>query len=100
MKKAPTLSITNPDNVEAIVTHQKDFSPIVGPSCILAITQQIPDLQRKYKESLIKKKNPEKFGSDEDENFIAVNVYDKPEETKSNRSIHSRMQQSVYSSKA
>ena len=65
---------------------------MVGPSNILAFKDQLPDLQRKYREELKKKKKPEKFSSDGDEDFIAVNVYDKPEEVMSTRSYNSRMQ--------
>ena len=93
MKKAPTLTVTDPENVESLISLKKDWCPLVGPSNVLAFKDQLPDLQRKYQEELKKKQKPEKFSSDGDEDFIAVNVYDKPEEVMSTRSFHSRMQQ-------
>lgn len=89
MKKAPTITLTDPNDVEQMIS-TSEINPSVGPAGIMVISEHIPDLQRKYMESLKKKQQkPEKFGSDEDENFIAVNVYDKPEEMRSVRSIHS-----------
>ena len=48
MKKAPTLTVTDPENVESLISLKKDWCPLVGPSNVLAFKDQLPDLQRKY----------------------------------------------------
>ena len=54
MKKAPTITLTDPNDVEQMIS-TSEINPSVGPAGIMVISEHIPDLQRKYMESLKKK---------------------------------------------